>query len=291
MAFLRRSSPPPTDPASQVPLSPTFHDDPPRLALDFERLPPFDGARLGRAIRDVDQRLNDARAEIISEALDATTHGLTGWGADEVVHVDGSGGALPDLAAFDDNVRYAPLDPKLVAAARAGQGHIVLTYVGRTPAADIQMLALEVVAAALATLPGAQLVRNPEARNALSADRVRSASKKGLDGLRSLPRLSLACGIALIPVPGRMGLWARTFGAKRYGLPDLARLVGGPDDRMPVIALFTGVHDYIAASKATIRPGDHLDAGAAHLVARAPRREEHWLTSPGELLVLDDRPA
>src|SRR5262245_60309510 len=291
MPLLRRSAQPPADPAGQVPLSPTFHDDPLRLAVDFERLPPFDGARLGRAIRDVDKKLADARAEIISEALDATTHGLAGWGTDEIVHVDGSGGALPDLAAFDDNVKYAPLDPKLVTAARAGQGHIVLTYVGRTPGADIQMLALEVVAAALVTLPGAQLVRNPEARNALSAARVRAASKQGLDGLRSLPRLSLACGIGLLPIPGRTGLWGRTFGAKRYGLPDLARRVDGPDDRMPLIRLFTAVHDYIAASKATIRPGGHLDAGSAHLVARAPRPEEHWLTATGDLLVLEDRAA
>ena len=161
----------------------------------------------------------------------------------------------------------------------------MLTYVGRTPAPEIRFLALEVVAAAL-DLPGAQLVRNPEARNALSA-----AGPLGVEAGARRPAVAAAA-------VARLSAW--TGPGPRAEAGDVRRQAVRAAGRTPGVSmrphgcrrpLFTAVHDYIAASKVTIRPGDHLDAGAAHLVARAPRPEEHWLATAGELLVLEDRTA
>lgn len=288
MTFLRRRSGPPLAASSGAPLVPTYHDVPLRLLVLFDRLPSFDGNRLRHAIHDVDPQLPDIRAEIVTEALEGTTHGLAGWGADEVIHVDGSSKPV-EPSVVDALLSRAELETRAKDRARATQGHIVLTYVGRTEAAEIRFLALEVVAAALSSFEGAALVGNRVGRNAMAAADLRHAAASGLAGLRALPRLALACGFDTFVVSGWRGTWSRTYGAGRFGLPDLARHSTEPETREHLRTLFTAVHDYLRASGATIRAGDHLDAGAARLVARDPRRGEPWLESDDPVVVLEDR--
>ena len=292
MGFLRRRATGPASAAASEPLVPTFEDAPFRLVVVFETLPSFDQERLRRAIADVDPRLAAARAEIVSEALEATTHGLVGWGTDEVVHVDGYTvrGADPVAGAVvEELLQHAELDPGLSARVRAAKGHVVLTYQGRTPAPEVRFLALAAVAAAVGSLPGALVVGSRDARTAIPIARLRKAAKNGLQGLRSLPRSSLAYSISVSSVPGRIGEWARTRGATRFGLPDLARWFSDPAERAAVRRLLIAVEDYVTASGTTIRAGDHLDAGEARLTARAPRPDEAFLDSPGTMLVLDNR--
>lgn len=259
-----------------------------RLLVVFDRLVPFDADRLRRAIGAVDA-LPDVRAEIVTEALEGTTHGLAGWGSDEVVHVDGAS-QPPDQAVLGEVLGHAPsLDTRVRDRARAGRGHVVLTYVGRAAAPDVRFLALAVVAAALASFPEAVLVGNRSAQTSVAATDLRRAAASGVAGLREVPRLALACGFDTFAISGWRGLWSRTYGAASFDLPDLARHSPAPESREHLTRLFTAIHDYLRTSGATIRPDDLLEAGDARLVVRAPRPVEGWLRSPGPLLVLEDR--
>jgi hypothetical protein len=290
MRFLRGRDRARLGPSSGAPLIPTYSDVPLRLLLLFEKLPAFDAERLRRAVFDVDARLPDIRAEIVTEALEGSTHGHVGWGADEVIHVDGSSKA-PESSILDSVLRHASVDDVALERARAAKGHIVLTSVGRAPEPEIRFLALTVVAAAFASMPGAVLVGNRAAHQAMTAATLRQAAATGLAGLRALPRLSLACGFDATHISGWRGTWNRTFGASRFGLPDLARYTAEPEPREDLMRLFTAVHDYLKSTGASVRPGDRLDVGDQRFVAREARRHESWLRSDDPLLVLEDRPA
>jgi hypothetical protein len=289
MAFLRRRTTREADATTTAPLVPTYREQPLRLIVLFERLPAFDAARLGRALREVDARLTDARAEIITEALEGTTHGHAGWGTDEVIHVDGSS-QPPEAHVLDAILKHATLlDDRTTQRARAARGQVVLTYVGRTEAPEVRFLALAVVAAALASLPGAIAVGDRSSHNTIAAAELKRVAATGLAGLRELPRLALAVGFDVVTISGWRGVWLRTFGAAQFGLPDLAYHSADGEDLPRVRTMFTAVHDYLKASGATIRAGDHLEAGDKRMTVRDPRTAEGWLRSSDPLLVLEDR--
>jgi Domain of unknown function (DUF4261) len=95
-------------------------------------------------------------------------------------------------------------------------------------------------------------------------------------------------GFVKLEVEGVEGVWMRTYGAPKLGLPDLAWHARGHDEGRATFELFAGLLAYLRASGARFGDGHTAEYESRQVRIRAPRRDESFLDSPGELFVVED---
>ncbi len=254
---------------------------PSRLRLDVNALT--------RALQGFHPSLAEARFEVDARAS-ATMRAEVGtarWGR-HAVQVVAFDTAMP-AAVVEQCVAPAHYGAELKAQARAHRSHALLFHAGEEKDPLEQYVALALVAVALAT-EGALVVLNESAHTSFPAQAlVPEEGEDLLELLRTMPLTALYVGFVKLEVQGVAGVWMRTYGGPQMGLPDLAWHARSHDEAGEAFELFSGLLEYLRRSGARFRDGDTAELGERHVRLRAPRKDESFLDSPGELFVLEPR--
>jgi hypothetical protein len=169
------------------------------------------------------------------------------------------------------------------------KSHAMLYYAGYERDPLEQYAALAAAAACVAWF-GGSFVLNEAARTAIPAPVLHPHEEDAGDmlaALRGLPLLLIYCGFVYFEVEGEAGLWARTYGCHRLGLPDFAART----ERAGVEFTFQAFNHMLAYLRETGKefgPGSRMQlADDAFFRLRARTPEEWYLESEGEMLVAE----
>jgi hypothetical protein len=109
-----------------------------------------------------------------------------------------------------------------------------------------------------------------------------------LASLRGFPLPFLYCGFVKLEVEGTPGVWMRTYGAHRLGLPDFALHATGHEQGSFVFEVFSNMLAYLRQTGKQFAPGNTMQVGEnMYLRLRARTTEEWYLESEGEMLVAE----
>jgi hypothetical protein len=261
-------------------------------SLNFKALFPsalsLDSTGLMEALRSYDAAMSTAVCKPkISKPPQTSPEGLIYW-ENHIVRLVGVD-APAESEIVERCVTPAHYDAALKEKARAHRSHAQLQYVGYEPDLHEQYVVLAAVGGALAT-QGALVVLNKTAHTSFPAEWLSAVHIENdrLEMLRDLPLLLLYAGLVKMEVPGEEGLWLRTYGCERLGLPNLAALTEGHHEGNKTFELFSGILDYLWESKAVIEPGHRMRVGEELAVwFRAPLPEEDFLQGEGQMLVAE----
>lgn len=260
------------------------------LQLLFPRMLRLNVNTLEGALREFDPSLAEARFELDSQAstLMGAEVGVARWGK-HVVQAVVFSQQMPS-AAVELCVAPAHYGAELKARARAHVSHTLLFYVGEEKDPLEQYVALALVAVALAK-EGALVVMNESAHTSFPAQPLIPEEGEDLvDLLRTMPLTALYMGFAKLGVPGVEGVWMRTYGAPKMGLPDLAWHARSDAEAHDTFELFSGLLEYLRVSGARFGDGHTAEWQDRHVRIRAPSRSERkFLDSAGQLFVLEPR--
>lgn len=247
-------------------------------------------AEVAEGLRALHPALAQARFEPDGKASTAmgAEVGVARWGKHQVQVV--LFGVRMPTAGVEPCVAPAYYGAELKARAREHTAHALLFYVGEEPDPLEQYVALAVLAVALAK-QGALVVLNENAHTSFPTQPlVPEPGEDLLEQLRTLPLTALYVGFVTLQVPGAAGVWMRTHGAPRMGLPDLAWHAQSEAEAYDTFQLFSGLLEYLRVSGARFDAGHTAEWQRRHVRIRKPRwRERRFLQSPGQLFVLEPR--
>jgi hypothetical protein len=256
---------------------------------------PADG--LTAALRDYHPDLREAtvelcaapaRPEALTDGIQPAVLGLFAWGL-HVVKLVAFPGQMP-AATVDASVRPAHFDQAFKEFAYRHTAHALLYYTGYDADPLEQYVATAACAAALARF-GAGVVLNETARTALPAAVLLPHDEDAGDmlaALRGLPLPLLFCGFVKLEVEGEPGVWMRTFGCHRFGLPDLAFRADGHHQGTDTFELFSNVLAYLRQTGKQLAPGHTMRVGDDDFLRlREPAEPEWYLDSEGRTLVVE----
>jgi len=260
------------------------------LQLLFPRQLRLDVNVLTRALQGFHPSLSQARFEFDRQA--STTMGaevgVARWGK-HGVQVVVLGMQMPP-AVVELCVAPAHYGAELKAQARAHASHALLFYAGEEQDPLEQYVALALVAVALAK-EGALVVLNESAHTSFPAQALIPEEGEDLvDLLRTMPLTAFYVGFVKLEVEGVEGVWMRTYGAPRLGLPELAWHARSHAEGEDIFELFSGLLEYMRASGARFSDGHTAEWHGRHVKIRVPRgKETKFLDSDGQLFVLEPR--
>jgi hypothetical protein len=272
--------------------------DPVGLQLLFDVPLALDAGEVQKALRDYHSEMAGATAELHPvppsnkppqpDGLDPTILGLFGWDR-HVVKVVGFAAPMP-ADAVNACVQPAHFDPQFKKLAHEHKSHVMLYYAGYDHDPLEQYVALAAAAGALAYF-GATFVLNETARTAVPAAVLHPHEEDAgdmLGALRGLPLPFLYCGFVKLEVEGTPGVWMRTYGCHRFGLPDLAFHAPGHELGSATFELFGNLLAYLRTSGHQFSPGHTMRVGDdVYLRMRARAPDEWYLESEGEMLVAE----
>jgi hypothetical protein len=242
------------------------------------------------ALRGFDSSLAQARFELDPQAstVMGAEVGVARWGR-HVVQAVVFSQQMPS-AVVELCVTPAHYGAELKARARAHASHALLFYAGEEKDSLEQYVALALVAVALAK-EGALVVMNESAHTSFPAQPLIPEEGEDLvDLLRTMPLTALYVGFAKLAVQGDEGVWMRTYGAPKMGLPDLAWHARSDAEAHQTFELFSGLLEYLRASGTRFGDGHTAEWQDRHVRLRVPSRsEQKFLDSPGQLFVLEPR--
>jgi hypothetical protein len=204
-----------------------------------------------------------------------------------VVRVFGVNAPMPSQTV-EAVVQPAHYAQELKQQARAHRAHALLFSAGTVTDPLEEYVALAVVAGVLAK-HGAIVVTNEEARTSRPADTPIAGRHPGdsLALLRALPLLVLYCGLVKYGVEGTEGVWMRTYGVHRLGMPDLAALMAGHHQGQHYFTMFQNIYAYLRQTGAKFAAGHTANIGNDFIRLREPAEAEYFLQSPGGLFVVE----
>jgi hypothetical protein len=89
-------------------------------------------------------------------------------------------------------------------------------------------------------------------------------------------------------IPNDTHVWMRTYGAHVLNLPDFAAFTNGHHEGQHYFDLFDSILRYMLNTGKRLAAGHTMQIGADnYLRCRAPTRDEPWLESKGEILVVE----
>ena len=262
--------------------------DPLSLEILFGGQLALESATVTKALRSLHRSLSGAQCEIDPTlSQQGKIIGFAGWGK-HVIRLVGFAQPMP-AESVEFCVAPSHWPQALKEQARAHSGHVVLFYAGYDPEPLEQYVALASVARVLARLGGI-VVLNEAAHTCMSAEVLADPETKGdpVELLRTLPLLMLYCGFVKYDVEGTEGVWMRTYGADRFGLPDFAILAASHDEGQKYFELFENMLGYLRQSGAEFAAGHTMQVGEdTYLRLRQPAKKEYFLESKGQLFVAE----
>ncbi|MDY3558867.1 DUF4261 domain-containing protein [Gemmata sp. JC673] len=251
------------------------------------------------AVRDYHPDLDQATVELFHvppddkkrdrpHDLEPAIMGLVAWGPHVIKLVAFANPMPPE--AVRACVQPAHFAPEFKEVAYRHQTHVVLFYNGYDQDPLEQYVALAAVAGVLATF-GAVFTLNETARTAIPAPVLTAHEEDNgdmLGALRGLPLVLLYCGFVKLEIEGQPGVWMRTYGAHRFGLPDLALHAPDHTSAQFTFELFGNALRYLRTSGQRFAPGHTMQVGDdLFLRLRARTPDEWYLDSEGEMLVAE----
>jgi hypothetical protein len=268
--------------------------DPIGLQLLFDDQFALDANEVTLALRDYHRDMAEATAELFhvppkaGASDEPALMGLLAWER-HVIKLVGFTAPMP-ADAVKACVQPAHFDPQFKKLAYEHKSHIMLYYAGYELAPLEQYVALAAAAGSLAYF-GASFVLNETARTAIPAAVLHPHEEDAgdmLGALRGFPLPLIYCGLVKMEVEGTLGVWMRTYGCHRFGLPDLALRAAGHNETPFCFELFGNLLAYLRTSGKQFTPGDTIRiADDAYLRLRARTVDEWYLESEGEMLVAD----
>lgn len=240
---------------------------------------------LAAALRAYHPEMREARAEIEPDMPELLA--LVGWGK-HVVRLVGFNAPFPQ-DALEACVAPAHYPAEVKEQVRGHVSHVLLYYAGFEEDPLEQYVALAAVAGALTGLQ-AVAVLNEDAHTSLPAGVFsrESMGDESLELLRSLPLNMLYCGFVKYEVEGVQGVWMRTYGAGRFGLPDFAVLAEGHHQGEQYSNMFNNIMAYLLDSGAELAAGHTMQIGEdRYMKLREPLEAEYFLHGPQAVLVTE----
>jgi len=272
--------------------------DPVGLQCLFEGPLALDAAEVQLALRDYHRDMANATAELAAvpppdkplapDDEQPTLLGLLAWGR-HVVKLVGFDSPMP-AEAVEACVRPSHIDPAYKPLAYQHKSYVILYYAGYELDPMEQYVALAACAGAVAYF-GATFVLNEIAHTAIPAPVLHPHEEDNGDmlaALRGLPLLLVYCGFVYFSVEGQSGLWMRTHGCHRFGLPDLA--YHDEDGKLIefTFQLFNNLFAYLRETGNSFVPDCRLQLDNDMFFRLRARTSEEWyLESEGEMLVAE----
>ena len=214
--------------------------------------------------------------------------GLVAWGP-HVLKLVAFGHPMPENVVRMC-VQPAHFGPEFKEVAYRHQAHVMLYYNGYDQDPLEQYVALAAVSGVL-TMFGAVFTLNEHARTAVPAPVLMPHEEDNgnmLAALRGLPLPLIYCGFVKLEIDGQPGVWMRTYGAHRFGLPDLANHAERHEFAKFAFELFGNALSYLRSSGHQFAVGHTMQVGDdLFLRLRARAQAEWYLASEGEMLVAD----
>lgn len=248
----------------------------------------FDLAAAEKAFRSYHRSMAKAKVELLAEPAESgNVAGLVGW-QKHVIRIIGFPAPMP-ADPLERCVAPSHYPPEVKAQARAHQSHLLLYYSGYDTDPLEQYVSLAAAAGVFARL-GAIIVVNESAQTSLPAVVLKGEEVEGdlIELLRALPLAMLYCGFVKHEVDGVSGVWMRTYGANRLGLPDLAAHARSHDEGQRFFDIFENIFSYLRESEAKLAPGHTMQIEEdEYLRFREARDDEPFLDAGSDLLVVE----
>lgn len=252
---------------------------------------PADG--LQAAVRDYHPDLAGATVELFpvppgGKPDEPAVMGLVAWGPHVLKLVAFGHPMPPDVVKAC--VQPAHFAPEFKEVAYRHQSHVMLYYAGYDHDPLEQYVALAAVAGVL-TMFGAVFALNEIGRTAIPSPVLMPHEEDDgnmLAALRGLPLVLIYCGFVKLEVEGQPGVWMRTYGCHRFGLPDLALRADDHGLAQFTFELFGNALRYLRTSGHQFAVGHTMQVGEdLFLRLRARTTDEWYLESDGEMLVAE----
>jgi hypothetical protein len=259
------------------------------LQLLFPRALRLNINTLTRTLQGLAPPLAQARVELEAQAGEelGAEVGTVRW-AQHAVQVVIFNRPMP-AQVVERCVAPAHYGQELKAQARAHGAHALLYYQGAEKEPLEQYVALCLVAVALASEDGLVVLNESAYTSFPLQPLVPEPGEDVLELLRTMPLTALYVGFVKHEVAGVQGVWMRTYGAPRMGLPDLAWHARGHEEGREAFELFSGLLEYLRSNRATFSEGHTAEWEGRQVRLRKPRSGEEFLDSEGELFVLEPR--
>jgi hypothetical protein len=267
-------------------------DRPPlRLAVLIDGPLSLQAGTLARALAGLHVGLAGVEVEIdAASRARGLPFGAVAWGP-HVVRLAAFPMPLP-ADRLELCVRPSHLPRPVKESSRRHTAHAFLTYAGREADPLEQYATLALVGGALAT-QGARFLVNEESYGLCPSDALwGSLTAEAAEGgdvfamLRAMPIPLFYGGFLKIEIEGEPGVWMRTVGNDRLGLPDLALHADTHGQRAATVDLFTHLLGDLRATGGRFEPGQTVPIGPGRSLRwREPTAEEYFLESRGVMLV------
>ena len=237
-------------------------------------------------LKSINPTIKDIRYETPFGQLEEGMCILVSWGK-HVIRVFGLNAPYPK-AVLETCVAPASYSQEIKQQVYESDSHLLLYYVGYEQNVLEQYLALTRLAVCFEQF-NALAVINEDAHTSLPVNFINSlASEK--DGLTTLGECLplLFCGFVKYEIENIKGIWMRTYGANKFGLPNFAALANSYEESEYYFDMFSNILNYLRQSQATMNPGDTMEMGDNRMMSlRAPQDEEYFLKDQGDLLVIE----
>ena len=237
-------------------------------------------------LKSIEPTIKDIRYETPFGQLEEGMCILVSWGK-HVIRVFGLNAPYPK-AVLETCVAPASYSQEIKQQVYESDSHLLLYYVGYEQNVLEQYLALTRLAVCFEQF-NALAVINEDAHTSLPVNFINSlASEK--DGLTTLGECLplLFCGFVKYEIENIKGIWMRTYGANKFGLPNFAALANSYEESEYYFDMFSNILNYLRQSQAIMNPGDTMEMGDNRMMSlRAPQDEEYFLKDQGDLLVIE----
>ena len=237
-------------------------------------------------LKSIDPTIKDIRYETPFGQLEEGMCILVSWGK-HVIRVFGLNAPYPK-AVLETCVAPASYSQEIKQQVYESDSHLLLYYVGYEQNVLEQYLALTRLAVCFEQF-NALAVINEDAHTSLPINFINElASEK--DGLTTLGECLplLFCGFVKYEIENIKGIWMRTYGANKFGLPNFAALANSYEESEYYFDMFSNILNYLRQSQATMNPGDTMEMGDNRMMSlRAPQDDEYFLKDQGDLLVIE----
>ena len=237
-------------------------------------------------LKSINPTIKDIRYETPFGQLEEGMCILVSWGK-HVIRVFGLNAPYPK-AVLETCVAPASYSQEIKQQVYESDSHLLLYYVGYEQNVLEQYLALTRLAVCFEQF-NALAVINEDAHTSLPVNFINSlASEK--DGLTTLGECLplLFCGFVKYEIENIKGIWMRTYGANKFGLPNFAALANSYEESEYYFDMFSNILNYLRQSQATMNPGDTMEMGDNRMMSlRAPQDDEYFLKDQGDLLVIE----
>ncbi len=237
-------------------------------------------------LKSIDPTIKDIRYETPFGQLEEGMCILVSWGK-HVIRVFGLNAPYPK-AVLETCVAPASYSQEIKQQVYESDSHLLLYYVGYEQNVLEQYLALTRLAVCFEQF-NALAVINEDAHTSLPVNFINSlASEK--DGLTTLGECLplLFCGFVKYEIENIKGIWMRTYGANKFGLPNFAALANSYEESEYYFDMFSNILNYLRQSQATMNPGDTMEIGDNRMMSlRVPKDDEYFLKDQGDLLVIE----